>query len=446
MMERIFTNPSLVLHDKDAEAELNSRWGSLFEIFQNKDVMVKGTRATPGNALLFDVVYACVNVLSDDVAKLPFKTYKRDKKGAIEQVKDNDVHYVLRVKPNRYMTPFTFMKLAVTDLLIHGNFYALISYGSNGEIKELLPLTSPLTHPFVEDGTGNLYYKTYYRGNTITLYADEVIHLKGMSTDGITGISPIHSARTELESLSLASTYNRDMIERGALPQGILKITGMLGREAKDKVREHWERSNSGEAIAILDNGMDYQQIGISQSDIQWLEGQRYNTQRIASLFKVPLHKINDLTHATYTNIEAQSLDYIKHTLQPLITQIEEEFGYKLYSEAKQKEDYYVKFNMDSELRGDSKSRAEVNEIYLRSGAKTINEIRNSNEDSPYDYDFADVPFMTLNVAPAENIHLISQNNFGKALNGMGDDTSNSDGVTTEQPKETEKPEEGGSA
>ncbi|MBK0347888.1 phage portal protein [Aerococcaceae bacterium zg-ZJ1578] len=425
MLERIFSNPSLVVHDKDAEADLNNKWGSLFNIFQNKDILVKGTKATPENALLFDVVFACVNVLSDDVAKLPFKTYKRDKQGAITQVKDNDVHYVLRVKPNRYMTPFTFMKLAVTDLLIHGNFYALISYADNGDVKELIPLTSTLTYPVVDKATGDLFYQTFYRGETITLYADEVIHLKGMSVDGIRGISPIHSVRTELESLSLASMYNRDMIERGALPQGILKITGMLSKDAKDKVREHWERSNSGEAIAILDNGMDYQQIGISQSDIQWLEGQRYNTQRIASLFKVPLHKINDLTHATYTNIEAQSLDYIKHTLQPLITQIEEEFGYKLYSESKQKEDYYVKFNMDSELRGDSKSRAEVNEIYLRSGAKTINEIRNSNEDSPYTYDFASVPFMTLNVAPAENIHLLSQNNFGKALNGVTEEAEN---------------------
>lgn len=423
MIEQLFHNPSLVIHDKDAEAELNTRWGSLFNIFQNKDIMVKGVKATPTNALLFDVVYACVNVLSDDIAKLPFKTYRKNKKGAIEQVKDNDVHYVLRVRPNRFMTPYTFMKLAVTDLLIHGNFYALIAYGKNGEIEELLPLTSSLTTPIVDNG--RLFYQTYYRGETKILYPDEVIHLKGMSYDGIIGMSPIHSVKTELESISLASVYNRDMIERGAIPQGVLKVAGQLGTGAKNKVRDSWERVNSGEAIAILDNGLEYQQIGISQSDIQWLEGQRYNTQRVASLFKVPLHKINDLTNATYTNIEAQSLDYIKHTLQPLITQIEEEFGYKLYSEDKQKQDYYVKFNMDSELRGDSKSRAEVNEIYLRSGAKTINEIRASNEDSPFDSSVANEPLITLNVAPLENVHLLSQNNFGKALNGITNEDPN---------------------
>lgn len=428
MMERLFSGSSYVIRDDGMEAELNSKWGSLFNVWNNPDFQIKGVLATPTNALLFDVVFACVNVLSDDVAKLPFKTYKKDDRGAISQIKDNDVHYILRVKPNRYMTPFTFMKLAVTDLLIHGNFYALIEYGERGNVEQLIPLTSTLTRPIVDDRTGQLFYHTVYRGKNIVLYPDEVIHLKGMSYDGILGVSPIHSVKTELEAISLASNYNRDMIERGALPQGVLKVTGMLDKAAKDKVREHWERANSSQAIAILDSGMDYQQIGISQSDIQWLEGQRYNVQRIASLFKVPLHKINDLTHATYTNIEAQSLDYIKHTLQPLITQIEEEFGYKLYSEEMQRENYYVKFNMDSELRGDSKSRAEVNEIYLRSGAKTINEIRNSNEDSPYPYDFADVPFMSLNLAPAENIHLLSDNHFGKQLNGADVDGTNPEG------------------
>ena len=433
MLEKLFIrDPSKFIRNDIAESELNNKWGSLFDVFQNADIKDNITRATPGNALLFDVVYSCINVLSDDIAKLPFKTYHRDETGSIKSINDNDVHYVLRIRPNRYMSPYTFMKLAITDLMIHGNFYALIHYDKSGKIKELLPLTSTLTHP-VLNKKGDLFYQTYYEGENIVLHSDEVIHLKGMSTNGLEGMSPISAARVQLESIDVAGKYNQNMMEGGASPKGILEVQGSLGTDAKQKVRQSWERTNSGEAIGIVDNGMSYKQIGINQEDMQWLEGQKYNAQRVASLYKVPLHKINDLANATYTNIESQSLDYVKHTLQPLVTQIEYEFGFKLYTEEKQKLDYYVKFNMDSELRGDAKSRAQVNEINFRNGFKTQNEVRASNEDSPYLKDFADEPFISLNLAPAENIEMYTKNNFGKALNSPGADEPEDDGSVVDE-------------
>ena len=426
MLENLFiptATPPDYGRDSIAEAELNARWGSLFDIYHNKDLAGQGVHATPTNALAFDTVYACINVLSDDIAKLPFKTYKRNEKGAIEQIKDNDVHYVLRVRPNQAMSPFIFMKHLMTDVLRHGNFYALIAYDEKGQIKELLPLSPTETHP-VWSQDGMLFYQTNHKGKNTLLFSDEVIHIRGMTNDGVTGISPIESIRTQLESNEVAGRYNRKMLDNGALPQGILTVTGNLNGEAKDKVREHWTKSNIGHSIAIVDSGMEYQQIGISQRDVQWLEGQKYNTQRIASIFKVPLHKINDLDNATYTNIESQSLDYVKNTLQPWVTQIESEFGFKLYSEEEQKNDHYVKFNMDSELRGDSKTRAEVNEINFRNGVLTVNEIRSQNELSPYDMPVADKPMMTLNYAPLENIEMFNNNRYGESLNGKDQDPS----------------------
>lgn len=379
--------------------------------------------------MIYDTVYSCINVLSDDVAKLPLKTYKRDEDGAIYQVKDNDVHYVLRIRPNRYMSPFTFLKLAITDLMIHGNFYAYIRCDkkTGTKIEELIPLTATATTPVVDKKTGDLFYQTTFRGELLTLFADEIIHLKGMSTDGITGISPIQSAREHIESNHTATQYNNKMMAEGALPQGVLTAQGQLNRDAKDAVRKGWEDTNRGHNIAIIDSGLDYKQIGISQRDIQWLEGQRYNTQRISAIFKVPLHKINDLENATYSNIEQQSLDYVKNTLQPLITQIESEFSYKLYTEEEQRNDYYVKFNMDSELRGDSLTRAKVNQIDIQNGFKTLNEIRASNEDSPYLEDYANEPFITLNIAPAKNIQAFNDNRFGEKLNGMIDGDNNNE-------------------
>ncbi len=421
------------------EEELNNRWGSAFNVFQNPDIKAGFNRATATNALSYPTVFACINVLSDDIAKLPFKTYKKNEKGEISQVKDNDVHYVLRVRPNRYMTPFTFIKCLVTDVCINGNFYAYVVRDNYGKIQELIPLTSQLTAPVIDSKSGDIFYKTNYRGENIHLYSDEVIHIKGMSKNGVIGLSPIEAIRVQLESNDIGSKFNKDMLLEGGTPKGILKVTGNLAPESKKVIRESWNQTNANKSIAIVDNGMEYQQVSLNQSDMQWLETMKFNQQQIASIFKVPMHKINELDKATYSNIEHQSLDYVKNTIQPWVTQIEEEFGFKLYTEDEQKNDYYVKFNMDSELRGDSESRAKVNQMNFQNGFKTINEVRASNEDSPIVEDFADEPMVTLNVAPARNIHVMSNNNFGKHLQGgtqdeqLNDNTDNGSGNLNNQ-------------
>lgn len=420
MLESLFVpNQSFFIRDSIAEEELMKKWGSGFNIFQNKDLSTSTVRATPSNALSFPTVWACVNVLSDDIAKLPFKTFKKDEKGAIQQIVNNDVHYVLRVRPNKFMTPFTFMKCLVTDVCIHGNFYAYIQRNNKGQIEQLTPLTSPITHPVI-DKNGDLYYQTTVNGKIKYLFSDEIIHVKSMSLDGIVGISPIEAIRIQLESNDVASKYNHKMIADGGAPKGVLKVQGSLKPEAKRKVRESWDRTNASQSIAIVDSGLEYQQIGMSQADMQWLDSQKFNQQQIASIFKVPMHKINELDKATYSNIEHQSLDYVKNTLQPWVTQIEYEFGYKLYTEQDRIDNYYVKFNMDSELRGDSRARAEVNEINLRNGFTTINEVRATNEMSPYEEDVSNEPMMSLNLAPLKNINVLSNNGFGKYLNGIG--------------------------
>ena len=396
--------------------------GEGFKYFQNIDYTRDGVHVTQDNQLNFDTVYACINVLSDDIAKLPFKTYKKDKDGSIMQVRDNDIHRVIRVRPNQQMSPFTFNKLIMTDVLMHGNAYIFISRDKDGQIKELIPLTSTLTHPVMHKG--KLYYVTKYDGKDISLHSDEVAHIKGMSRDGITGMSPIQAMRMQLESNAEATKYNRDMIKKDGVPRGVLTVDASLKKEAKEALRDSWESANQGHSVAIADNGIKYQQMGLAQEDMQWLESQKYNVQRIASIFKVPLHKINDLENATYTNIEHQSLDYVKNTLQPWITQMEFEFGYKMYTESEALDGYYVKFNMDSELRGDSEARAKVKEINFRNGFKVLTEVRSSNEDSPFLEDFASKPFMTLNYAPMENITAFNNNNHGNAVNNIqkGDD------------------------
>lgn len=419
MLEKLFTQHGLV-RDPLSEAELNAKWGSGFKLLLG-NMTGKGLSPVPNNALLFNTVYACINVLSDDIAKLPFNVFQK-KDSVISRQTNIKAHHLLRVRPNEWMSPFDLIKLIVTDVCIYGNSYTRIEITNDGDLLRLAPLSAEMTMPVFDKTTKTLWYVTTINNQRVVLHNQEVVHIKGVSRDGIVGMSPLDSMRIQLESNDRASRYNLNMIESGATPQGILKTDAALNEQAREKVREGWEATNNGKQIAIVSNGLEYQQIGISQADMQWLEAQRFNQQQIAAIYKVPLHKINDLQNATYTNIEHQSLDYVKNTLQPWVTKIEQEFNFKLFTPSEVQQGYYTKFNMDSELRGDSKARAQVNEINIRNGFKTINEVRELNEDSPYDGEFASVPWITLNYVPAENAERYQQNKFGQTLREGGDE------------------------
>ena len=375
-----------------------SAWSTLVDIFNQVDP----TTLTKSNATNFNTIYSCVNVLSDDIAKLPWKTYKKTK-GIINRKTDHPLDYLLTHRPNEYQTPFAFKKSLMVDVLTRGNAYALIEYDKEGFPKSLLPLGESVTRFVIDSKTGKSFYRTSYRDKNLDLQPYEVFHIRGLG-NGLVGQSPIEVLRTQVEANKSADLHNKTLIEGGGVPKGILRVQQAINKDAKDVVRNEWVRANSNQAIAIIDNGLEYQQMGISQVDMAFIESKKLNQQEIAAIFKVPLHKINQLDNATFSNIEHQSLDYVKNTLQPWIVQLEEEANYKFFSQKEGKNGYYTKFNIDSELRGDAETRAKVQEIKLRNGFISVNEGRAQDEQSPFDIELANEPLITLNYTPLSRL------------------------------------------
>lgn len=372
-------------------------WKFLTDLFGSRP-----NKATPDNAHTFEDIYACVNVLSDDIAKLPIKTYKKTK-GKVERKLDHPVNHILSKKPNKYMPPSVFKKLMMVDVLNGGNFYSLIEFDKYGDITQLIPIAASEIEP-VKDGGGNLWYRRFVNGKEQLLHDWEVVHIRGYTTDGIIGRSPVRVIAESAESNKSATTMNKELMEKGGTPKGILKVPGKLDKPAKDRAKDEWVRVNGQDAIAIIDSGLEYQQLAMNQRDMQFIEAQKYNQQKIAAIYKMPLHKINNLDHATFSNIEHQSIDYVKNTLQPWIVQIEEELNTKLFTPSEQKNGYYVKFTLDSELRGDAESRAKVQETKIRNGVLSINEARGQDELSPFDIEIANEPMATLNYTPLRRL------------------------------------------
>lgn len=373
-------------------------WDVLMSILNSQG----STTVTNDNALTFNTVYACISVLADDFAKLPIHLFM-EKNGKLERRSDHELAKLLSLRPNPYMSAFVYKRTQIVDILTHGNSYSLIRYNEQGKPIELLPLTPTKTKMVMDTSSGIYWYETEHRGKKVTLQPYEIFHLKAISYDGLVGMSPIEALRNQIESYEKSDLLNKKLIEGGGVPSGILKVQSSLKQDAKDKVRQEWKKANSNESIAIIDSGLEYQQLGVSSSDMQFMESQRYNQQQIAAVFKVPLSKINDHSRSTYSNVEEMSLSYVKNTLIPLITAYEQEANFKLFSEKEQKH-WYVKFNLDVELRGDALSRAKVMESDLRNGFLTVNEGRRLNERSPFDIDLADKPLATLNYTSLERL------------------------------------------
>ena len=405
IVEKLFASSDGGNSAKEVVTEGNA-WDVLTGLFNREG----RKKVRVDNADVFDDIYACVNILSDDIAKLPVKIYKKTD-GAIERIgrKDHNIAKLLTAKPNDIISDYK--KLLMVDVLIAGNHYSAINKDKNGKVVSLIPL--PNSTEANVDLTGKLTYQTVINGKQVIFQPWEIIHIKGFTRDGIHGKSPIRVIAERAESNQLANEFNINLIEQGGSPKGILRVPGLLDKDAKTKAKDEWKKVNGSDSIAVVDSGLEYQQIGFSQEDMQFIESQKYNQQKISAIFKVPLHKLNELGRSTYSNIEHQALEYVKNTLQPWITRIEEEWNTKLFSESEQDQDYYIKFNLDSELRGDSETRAKVDKTKIESGVSTLNEVRARNEDSPYEPEMGDRAVMTLNYTFLDNLITLQNSKAG---------------------------------
>ena len=218
-------------------------------------------------------------------------------------------------------------------------------------------------------------------GKTVCLPYENVLHLKGLSTNGLTGKSPIEVARETIGIQIAGQKFTGQFYANGTMTSGVLKVPQSLKPEAKTVIRQEWERFNNGlensHRVAILDAGLDYQSLGIKQSEAQYIETQKFSIAEIARIFNVPPHMLAELERATFSNIEQQSLEFIRDTLSPLLISWEQELQYQLFLEDDVfNKKYYFKFNINSLLRGDSQARAAYYEKMINLGIYSINEVR----------------------------------------------------------------------
>ena len=343
-----------------------------------------GKAVTERSAMQMTAVYACVRILSEAIAGLPLHLYKYTDDGGKEKAIDHPLYRILHDEPNPEMTSFVFRETLMTHLLLWGNAYAQIIRNGKGEVIALYPLM-PNRMRVDRDDKGQLYY-TYNRvydealktnTMTVTLRPYEVLHIPGLGFDGLVGYSPIAMAKNAIGLAIATEEYGAKFFANGAAPSGVLEHPSTL--KNPEKLREAWQSqfggSQNSNRIAVLEEGLKYTPISISPEQAQFLETRKFQINEIARIFRVPPHMVGDLEKSSFSNIEQQSLEFVKYTLDPWVVRWEQNLQ-RILLTTDEKKDYFFKFNVDGLLRGDYASRMSGYATARQNGWMSANDIR----------------------------------------------------------------------
>lgn len=342
-----------------------------------------GRAVNERTAMQMTAVYSCVRILAEAIAGLPLHVYQTRSDGGKEKAVTHPLYRLLHDEPNPEMTSFVFRETLMTHLLLWGNAYAQVIRNGRGEVIGLYPLM-PNRMTVGRDSAGRLYYE-YQRTSEeppraeyerVVLPPSEVLHIPGLGFDGLVGYSPIAMAKNAIGMAQACEDYGASFFANGAAPGGVLEHPGTI--KDPSRVRESWTATfggaRNGNKIAVLEEGMKYTPISVSPEQAQFLQTRKFQMGEIARIFRIPPHMIGDLDKSSFSNIEQQSLEFVKYTLDPWVIRWEQALTKTLLDP--RDTGVFVKFNLEGLLRGDYASRMQGYAVARQNGWMSANDIR----------------------------------------------------------------------
>ena len=350
-----------------------------------------GEQVDEKSAMQIATVYACVRLLAESVAQLPLHLYKVTESNGQEKASGHPLYKILYREPNPEMTSFSYWEAVMTHLLLWGNSYSQVVRDGKNTVLGLYPLL-PENVEIDRTENGELYYIYHAYTNEvpgetnkdIIFRRDEILHIPGLSFNGLVGFSPIAMMKNSLGTTMAVEKYGSAFFKNGAQPAGVLQHPGLM--KDPEKVRRQWNEAYGGAGnahrVAVLEEGMQYKPISLPPEDSQFLSTREFGVEEICRIFRVPPHMVQDLKRATFSNIEHQSIDFVVHTLDPWLVRIEKAIVKDLLVED-EKDMFFPKFNVDGLLRGDYKSRMDGYSVGIANGIISPNEARRKENMPP---------------------------------------------------------------
>ena len=339
-----------------------------------------GVNVSEKSSIGLTAVWAAVRLLSETIASLPINVYKIDKNNSKFIDYPNPLNTLISRSPSPQYTRYNFIETMMTNLLLWGNAYAHIIRNGGARAVELRIIPPEIVEPFKSEDDGLIYYKIK---DSNILASKEILHIVGLSFDGVKGQSPIQACQQALGIGMASQQFGANFFGRGANLSGVLEHPARLSDDAANRLRDSWNSRFSGiqnsHQTAILEEGVKFKPIGMPLADAQFIETRRFSVEEIARIYRVPNHLINDLSKSSFNNIEQQSLEFSKFSLSPYLVSWEEELNRKLLPERELKT-HFFKFSTRELLRSDATSRADYYTKLFNIGVLSINDIRDQED------------------------------------------------------------------
>lgn len=363
-------------YDKDVGVSLSD--SNFWEKFGIK----LGFSISGKKALKENTVYICTKVRAESIGKLSLKVYKER-----EEYKEHELYYLLKYKPNPLMNSINFWKCIEAQRTLKGNAYAYIERNKKGQVTGIYPIDSDNVTKVIDDNNFlSSLSKVWYividnKGIKHKLYSDEILHFIGdITLDGLIGIAPLEYLKCTVENGRATQEFVNKFFKNGLSTKGVIQYVGDLDEKAKRTFRKEFESMSNGlenaHSVSLLPLGYQFQPLSLSMADAQFLENSKLTKREIAAAFGMKSYHLNDLERATFNNLTEQQKDFYITTLQPSLTNYEQEMQDKLFSQYETLKDVRVEFNVDTILRSDIKTRYESYRIGIQSGFLSPNEVR----------------------------------------------------------------------
>jgi len=361
-----------------------------------------GVRVSEKTALKYLTVFACVSLISGDIARLPLNLYQKRADGGKDLVTDHKLYDLLHNAPNPDTTSFNFREALQGHLLTWGNSYAFIDRERiGGKIKALWQIDDPGGVQVKRRG-GEIVYVYNVNGEEVTRTRDQIFHIPGYGFNGLYGMSMIGLAQEAIGLGVAAETFGGSYFKEGTHPSGVMEMDGVLGDNRNDymkALKEGYAGLGKSHKIMVLENGAKYKPLTVPLNDAQFLETRNFQKIEICGMYHVPPHKIAvHGQNSNYNNLEQENASYVDSCLMHWIVRWESNISLQLLTEAERRSGLFFEFMVQGLLRGDSQARAEYYNKIFQVGGITPNQIRAKENMNPVEG--GDESFVMLNMVP----------------------------------------------
>lgn len=349
-------------------------------------------------------IAAAHRILTNAMSVMPAAIFQKREDGR-HPVSMPELDYLLKIRPNARMGPSLCRKILMSQAFWHGEGYLGIFRDRQGRITDLIPLLTEGRTIRKDPNTGQLWYDFTVDGMTRTFAPSDLVIVFFDTYDGLYGKGILALAKATIATDAGAQKYGRKFYQNGARVSGIVEADTDLSDEGRKKIKDSFQQyaSESMFKVAVIDHGMKYTPMGLNQKDAQFIESRNFSVEEVSRFTGIPQYMLQSGKQA-YSSNEQQQLDFVISTLQPYVTQWEEEFQYKLLTEQQLKAGYYLRMNVAARLRGDNESRSRFYEKMIFSGVYCPDDCRALEEKNPLPNGAGKRFFMTKNLDTIEHI------------------------------------------